>query len=163
MCAPSWIGNAPWLSIFGICFHQQLPFPRRSACMKKHFRYIYPVEPSTSPGRSSGFTRKVLQREKKPSNHISQYFFLILFWNYRKIEMDTGNDGKFLQISAYVLLNTRSFHTLLFFKKVIVLFFATLGLCCLTQAFSSWASRGYSLVAVCGLLVAVASLVEHRL
>lgn len=45
--------------------------------MKKHFRYMYPVEPSTSPGRSSDFTRKVLQRGKKPSNH-----FTILFSNY---------------------------------------------------------------------------------
>lgn len=78
MCAPSWIGNAPWLSIFGICFHQQLPFPRRSACMKKHFRYMYPVEPSTSSGRSSDFTRKVLQRKKKT---IKSYF-TILFSNY---------------------------------------------------------------------------------
>ena len=40
---------------------------------------------------------------------------------------------------------------------------AVLGLCCCTRAFSSWASRSYSIV-VQGLLIAVCSLVvEHRL
>ena len=54
-----------------------------------------------------------------------------------------------------------------FFKKfiyLIYLFLAVLGLCCYTGAFSSCGERGLLLVAVCGLLTAVASLVaEHRL
>ena len=40
---------------------------------------------------------------------------------------------------------------------------AALGLCCCAWAFSSCSTRGYSLVVVPRPLVAVASLVEHRL
>ena len=43
------------------------------------------------------------------------------------------------------------------------LFLAVLGLHCRARAFSSCGERGLLLVAVCGLLNAVASLVEHRL
>ena len=43
-------------------------------------------------------------------------------------------------------------------------FLAALGLCCCEQAFSSCGERGLLLVAVCGLLTAVVSLVaEHGL
>ena len=55
---------------------------------------------------------------------------------------------------------------LLFFKinLFIYLFLAALGLRCCTRAFSSCGERGLLLVAVCGLLIAVASLVvEHGL
>ena len=46
----------------------------------------------------------------------------------------------------------------------IYLFLAALGLCCCVWAFSSWGERGLLFVAVCGLLIAVASLVaEHGL
>ena len=46
----------------------------------------------------------------------------------------------------------------------IYLFMAVLGLCCCTRAFSSCGERGLLFVAVHGLLIAVASLVEeHRL
>ena len=39
-----------------------------------------------------------------------------------------------------------------------------LGLCCCTRAFLELLSEGYSVVVVCGILIAVASLVvEHRL
>lgn len=68
MYAPSWTGNALWLFIFGICFHQQPPFPGHSACMKKHFRYMCPVEPSKSPGKYC--------REKTIKSH-----FIIVFLN----------------------------------------------------------------------------------
>ena len=56
----------------------------------------------------------------------------------------------------------------LFLKKLIYLFIylflAALGLCCCTWAFSSCSEWGLLFVAVCGLLIAVASLVvEHRL
>ena len=48
-----------------------------------------------------------------------------------------------------------------FFNKFIYLFIylflAALGLCCCTWAFSSCGERGLLFVAVCGLLVAVAS------
>ena len=49
-------------------------------------------------------------------------------------------------------------------NKFIYLFLATLGLRCCAWAFSSCGERGLLFVAVCGLLIAVASLVaEHRL
>ena len=50
-----------------------------------------------------------------------------------------------------------------FLKVFIYLFLAVLGLCCCMQAFSS-CERGLLFVAVCRLLIAVASLVaEHGL
>ena len=63
-----------------------------------------------------------------------------------------------------MLLFNLPFSSLLpFFKKIIYLFLVTVGLhCCLgfSRVVESW---GYSLVSVCGLLVAVACLVvEHR-
>ena len=55
----------------------------------------------------------------------------------------------------------------LFFYKFIYfiyLFLAVLGLRCCAQAFSSCGERGLLFVVVCGLLIAVASLVaEHGL
>ena len=43
------------------------------------------------------------------------------------------------------------------------LFLAVLGLCCCTQAFFSCGERGLLFLSVCGLLIAVASLVaEHE-
>ena len=53
-----------------------------------------------------------------------------------------------------------------FFKFIyfIYLFLAALGLRCCSWAFSSCGEQGLLFVAVCGLLIAVASLVvEHRL
>ena len=56
-----------------------------------------------------------------------------------------------------------------FFKKIFIYLFiylssAALGLCCCVWAFSSCRERGLLFVAVCGLLIAVASLVaEHGL
>ena len=53
---------------------------------------------------------------------------------------------------------------LLFFKKLIYLLLAALGLLCCAWAFSSCGERGLLFVAVRGLLIAVASLVaEHWL
>ena len=55
----------------------------------------------------------------------------------------------------------------LFLKKFIYfiyLFLAALGLCCCSRAFSGCGERGLFFVAVCGLLIVVASLVaEHGL
>ena len=52
----------------------------------------------------------------------------------------------------------------LFIYLFIFLFLAVLGLHCCAQAFSSCGEQGLLFVAVCGLLIAVASLVaEHRL
>ena len=53
----------------------------------------------------------------------------------------------------------------LFLKnKFIYLFMAVLGLCCCVRALSSWGERGLLFVVVCGLHIAVASLVvEHGL
>ena len=51
-----------------------------------------------------------------------------------------------------------------FFKKLINLFLAALGLCCCVWAFSSCGERGLLFAAVRGLLIVVASLVaEHGL
>ena len=44
----------------------------------------------------------------------------------------------------------------------IILFLAALGLCCCTRAFSSCSEQGLLFVAVCGLLIEVASLVVAR-
>ena len=50
------------------------------------------------------------------------------------------------------------------FLKFIYLFLPVLGLCCCVRAFSSCGEWGLLFVVVCGLLIAVASLVaEHRL
>ena len=51
-----------------------------------------------------------------------------------------------------------------FINLFIYLFLAALCLCCCARAFSSCGERGLLFIAVCGLLVAVASLVvEHGL
>ena len=51
--------------------------------------------------------------------------------------------------------------------KIFIYFFlvlAVLGLCCFTQAFCSRSEQGLLFIAMCGLLIAVASLVVgHRL
>ena len=50
------------------------------------------------------------------------------------------------------------------FLKIIYLFLAVLCLCCCAQAFSSCGEQGLLFIVVCGLLIAVASLVvEHGL
>ena len=56
-------------------------------------------------------------------------------------------------------------HLLIFFiiYLFIYLFLAALGLCCCAQAFSRCGGLGLLFVAVHGLLIAVASLVEHGL
>ena len=52
----------------------------------------------------------------------------------------------------------------LFIYSFIHSFMAALGLCCCTWAFSSCYKQGLLFIAVCGLLIAVASLVvEHGL
>ena len=55
------------------------------------------------------------------------------------------------------------FNLCLFFLIFIYLFLAVLGLCCCAQAFSSCGEWGLLFIAVRGPLIAVASLVEHRL
>ena len=55
---------------------------------------------------------------------------------------------------------------LFYFKFIyfIYLFLAVLGFCCCARAFSSCGKQGLLFVALCGLLIAVASLVaEHGL
>lgn len=84
MSVPSWIGNAPWLSIFGICFHQPPPFPGHLACMKKHFRYMCVVEPSNNPGSA------VFARDKTFKSHFI-ILFLCFFWKYHKVGKNLGN------------------------------------------------------------------------
>ena len=59
----------------------------------------------------------------------------------------------------------RTIHLFIFLNLFIFyLFLSVLGLCCCVWAFSSWGERELLFVVVCGLLIAVASLVaEHRL
>ena len=77
-------------------------------------------------------------------------------------------EGRFLTIvppGKYLFMELL-FIYFLKFKKIlfIYLFLAVLGLCCCTWAFSSCGERGLLFVTVCGLLIAVASLVaEHGL
>ena len=60
--------------------------------------------------------------------------------------------------------HTRSIFFFFYFIYFIYLFLAALGLCCCAGAFSNCGEWGLLFVAVCGLLIAVASLVaEHRL
>ena len=54
------------------------------------------------------------------------------------------------------------FYFYFFFKKFIYLFLAVSGLCCCAWTFSSCGEQGLLFVAVRGLLVAVASLVEEH-
>ena len=62
--------------------------------------------------------------------------------------------------SMILLINPQLLAVCLF----VYLFMAVLGLCCCTQAFSNWGKQGLLFVVVCGLLIAVASLVvEHGL
>ena len=69
------------------------------------------------------------------------------------------------RIISFNQLSKKVSHLYFFFNFIyLFLLFAVLGLSCCALAFSSLASRGYSLVAVHGLLNAGASLVaEHRL
>ena len=50
----------------------------------------------------------------------------------------------------------------LLFFKLINLFLSVLGLCCFAKLSVVVASRGFSLVVVCSLLIAVASLVTQH-
>ena len=63
-----------------------------------------------------------------------------------------------------MILSTLLFFFFNKFIYLIYLFLAVLGLRCCAWAFSSCSERGLLFVAVCGLLIAVASLVaEHEL
>ena len=63
----------------------------------------------------------------------------------------------YIYIYIYIYIYTTSFFFFLSY-----LFLAALGLCCCVRAFSSCGEQGLLLVAVRGLLIAVASLVvEH--
>ena len=61
------------------------------------------------------------------------------------------------------LLNCVVVLCLIFKNNFIYLFLAVLGLRCSVAFFLVVGSRGYSLVVVCGLLIAVASLAEYGL
>ena len=88
---------------------------------------------------------------------IFSYFYLVFeyFFKLKKIICNQSNFISPLKKSISV------------FNKFILftyLFLAALGLCCCARAFSSCSERGLLLVAVRGLLIAVASLVaEHGL
>ena len=69
------------------------------------------------------------------------------------------------QITCYHVITVfKAFFKNKFIYFFLFLFLAVLGLCCCVRAFSSCGERGLLFVAVCGLLIAVASLVsEHGL
>ena len=65
-------------------------------------------------------------------------------------------------IYAQTLHSYVCMHACMYFCMYFIL--VALGLCCCAQAFSSCGEEGYSLVAVCWLIITVASLVvQHRL
>ena len=72
-----------------------------------------------------------------------------------------------LIVGVYSFLSVFFFNDFFFLNKFIYfiyLFLAALGLCCCVWASSSCGERGLLFVAVCRLLIVVASLVaEHRL
>ena len=69
----------------------------------------------------------------------------------------------FLECHGSGTLQYATLFIYLFIYSFIHPFMAALGLCCCARAFSSCSERGLLFVVVCGLLTAVASLVEHRL
>ena len=62
----------------------------------------------------------------------------------------------------YIQMWRRKVLEVYLFIYLIYLFLAALGLCCCVWAFSSCGERGLLFVVVCGLLIAVASLVEEH-
>ena len=83
---------------------------------------------------------------------------LLAKWPYVKLE----NELMLLMLCTLPYY----FIIIIIFNKFILfyLFLAALGLCCCTRTFSSCSRQGLLFVVVCGLLIAVASLVaEHRL
>ena len=62
----------------------------------------------------------------------------------------------------YIQMWRRKVLEVYLFIYLIYLFLAALGLCCCVWAFSSCGERGLFFVVVCGLLIAVASLVEEH-
>ena len=75
--------------------------------------------------------------------------------------------GTFLPHFRLWLVSSRNLLKCKFLKNFtyfINLFLAALGVSCCTRAFSSCGERGLLFIAVCGLLIVVASfVVEHRL
>ena len=81
--------------------------------------------------------------------------------NQNALSLCESLKGTFLK-TVYFHLSKHCHKTLFFF--LIYLFLAVLGLRCCARAFSSCGKRGLLFIAVCGLLIAVASLVvEHGL
>ena len=62
----------------------------------------------------------------------------------------------------YIQMWRRKVLEVYLFIYLIYLFLAALGLCCCVWAFSSCGERGLLFVVVCGLLIAVSSLVEEH-
>ena len=65
--------------------------------------------------------------------------------------------------SSCTSLHSHQNEGVVFFYLFIYLFKAALGLCCCARTFSSFGEWGLLFVVVCGLLIVVASLVEHGL
>ena len=75
----------------------------------------------------------------------------LVFFFFNSKSLSSGSDFCFLLGDLFIYLLT-------------YLFMAVLGLCCCTWAFSSCGKQGLLFIAVCGLLIVVASLVaEHGL
>ena len=100
------------------------------------------------------------------ANCIKKHVCLYLYNLKKRIIWYTYSEICFSYLSFHFYLYFMYFQnlfdvTFFFFYKFIYLFLAALGLRCRTRAFSSCSERG--LLFVAGLLIAVASLVEHRL
>ena len=67
-------------------------------------------------------------------------------------------------LSLVITLNDNNPIRQVFYLFIYYLFLAALGLCCYARAFSSRGEWGLLFIAVCGLLIAVVSLIaEHGL
>ena len=80
------------------------------------------------------------------------------------LETVNSSDRDWVGDYLFSIMSLVPFDFYLIFLKFMYLFLAALGLRCCTLAFSSCGERGLLFVAVCGLLIVVASLVaEHGL
>ena len=110
---------------------------------------------------------------KKICKHISIMTKALLMKSSRKVKSWNRpeytsilelSDTNYLKIMLYYIQRNVFFLNFQFLKIFWNLFLAVLGLCCCAWAFSSCSERGLLFVAVCRLLIVMASLVaEHRL
>ena len=98
---------------------------------------------------------------------VHQFLLCLLagFLVQRRLPATKKASFSYLFIHSFICISIGSlFFFNSFFKNLFILFFAALGLRCCVRAFSSCSEQGLLFVAVCKLLIAVASFgTEHEL